>query len=76
MNNETVKIPKLEHKRLLQAAASLDALQKVFFKTAFVEPATRNSATVLKEMKKTGRYNTAFLKSLSQGLKESTYFSN
>ncbi len=73
MNNEMVKIPKLEHRRLLQAAASLETLQKVFFKTAFVEPATRDATTVLKEMKKTGRYNAEFLKSLSQGLKESSY---
>lgn len=69
-----VKIPKLEHRRLVQAAASLEALQKLFFKTAFAEPATRDAATVLKEMEKTGRYDAAFLESLSQGLKESFQF--
>jgi hypothetical protein len=74
MNNEMVKIPKLEHRRLLQAAASLETLQEVFFKTAFAPPATRDATTVLKEMKKIGKYNTAFLKSLSRGLKESSYF--
>jgi Arc/MetJ-type ribon-helix-helix transcriptional regulator len=37
-------------------------------------PATRSRGEILSSMKATGKYSSEFLRSLSQGLKESKYF--
>lgn len=71
----TVTIPKIEYQRLQQAANRLEALRKVFTVTYFEVPPTKSAQAVIAELRKTKRYNPAFLRSLSRGLREARYFS-
>lgn len=57
--------------RLLQHKPHMMADVSAF---PFEPPVTRSRSKIVASMKKTGKYSTAFLKSLSKGLTESPYF--
>jgi hypothetical protein len=50
-------------------------LRKFFELDFFSKPSITNTRQIIKEFRNTGLYSEDFLKSLSQGLKESSYFS-
>lgn len=72
---ENITLAKTEYKRLRHAAERYEMLRKVFELDFFAPPPTTNTRKIIKEFRATGLYSEAFLKSLSQGLKESHYFS-
>lgn len=72
---ENITLTKTEYKRLRHAAERYEMLRKVFELDFFALPSTANAQKIIKEFRATGLYSETFLKSLSQGLKESHYFS-
>jgi len=72
---KNVTLPETEYKRLCQAAERYEMFRKFFELDFFSQPSTTNTRKIVKEFRDTGLYNKDFLKSLSQGLKESSYFS-
>ncbi|MFA4846099.1 MAG: hypothetical protein WC654_06095 [Patescibacteria group bacterium] len=71
-----VRIPKTEYRQLTHVAKQYDLLRRVFTLNFFERPSTRSRKQIMKGLKSTGTYNTAFLKSLEKGLKESSYFTS
>ncbi len=72
---QNITLAKTEYRRLRQAAERYEILRKIFELDFFAPPPATNAKKVIKEFRATGLYNEAFLKSLSQGLKGSSYFS-
>jgi hypothetical protein len=72
---KTISVPKAEYERLHQMARQFELVQNIFLQTFLVEPSTKDIPTVMNEFKKTKKYKPAFLKSLEQGLRSSSYFS-
>ena len=72
---KTISVPKKEYEDLKNMAERFQFLQKFFTQDFFVPPPTKQVPEVMKELRKTGKYNQAFLKSLERGLKDSKYFS-
>lgn len=75
--NGRVTITKEKYGELLEKAERFEFVQKIIFSMDpfFQKPPTRNIPTIMKEMKKVGKYSSAFLKSIENGLKKSSYFS-
>ena len=75
--NGKMTITKEKYLELCEKAKRFEFIQKLAFDTdsLFQKPASRNVSTVIKEMKKTQKYNESFLKSIQNGLKKSSYFS-
>lgn len=73
--DKVVSIPVVEYQRLTGIAERYDRLKRAFTGSFFEEPTTTSKKEVIKEFKATGRYNADFLKSLSSGLKDSSFFS-
>lgn len=71
----TVTVPKTEYQYLRQVAQRYKMLQRIFTLEFFEEPPVRDINQIAKEFQQTGLYNEKFLRSLKQGLKESSYFS-
>lgn len=74
MIQDTITIPRTEHSHLLEVEAAYETLRELFFASAFVKPATKDRKEIMRTLRKTKQYPTAFLKSLEAGLKDSTYF--
>ena len=72
---KNITLPETEYKRLYQAAERYEMFRKFFELDFFSQPSITNTRQIVKEFRDTGLYNEDFLKSLSQGLKESHYFS-
>jgi len=70
-----ITLDRTEYKRLCQAAERYEMFRKFFEMDFFSQPSTTNTRKIVKEFRDTGLYNEDFLKSLAQGLKESSYFS-
>lgn len=70
-----VHIPKTEYQRLKRVVKRYQLLRGIFAADAFEEPPVKNRNAVLKQVRATGKYNEAFLKSLEEGMKESRLFS-
>ena len=70
----TITIPKKEYQQLLDKALRYEYLRQILEEDIFASPPVQNSKTILKEFRKTKRYNQKFLESLAKGLKRSTYF--
>ena len=71
-----IRIPKTEYRALTKIAKNYDLLRRVFTLNFFEKPAVRSRKQIMKELKATGSYNAAFLKSLQKGLDESSYFTS
>lgn len=71
-----IRIPRTEYHQLTKIAKNYDLLRRVFSLNFFEKPAVRSRNQIMKELKATGSYNNAFLKSLQKGLDESTYFTS
>lgn len=72
---KNITLTETEYKKLCRAAERYEMFRKFFELDFFSQPSTTNTRQVIKEFRDTGLYNEDFLKSLSQGLKESRYFS-
>lgn len=72
---KNVTLAETEYKRLCQAAERYEMFRKFFELDFFSQPSETNTRQIIKEFRDTGLYNEDFLESLSQGLKESRYFS-
>ena len=74
--NGKITITKEKYEELRDKAKQFEFIQKLAFDADlfFKKPSTRNIADIIGEMKKTGRYNNDFLKSLRAGFKKSSYF--
>ena len=71
---KTVTVPKEEYDRLRIVASHFEMMRDFFAFDFFTQPTMRDSDSVMREFEKTGKDNKAFLKSLKQGIKESSYF--
>ena len=69
-----ITIPKREYQKLLDKAFRYEYLRQILEEDIFSSPPTRNIKTIIKEFKKTDKYNKNFLDSLARGLKRSLYF--
>ena len=72
----TISVPRSEYEMLKAQATAYVRLLKSVATESIVTPPTRSRSMVMKELKKIGKYNKNFLKSLEKGLEESTFFSN
>jgi len=72
--NTMVQVPKAEYQRLNTIAKRFELLQRAFTADFFASPSTKNGKDFLKELTASGKHNKAFLKSVSAGIKESSYF--
>ncbi len=72
---KNVTLAETEYKRICQAAERYEMFRKFFELDFFSQPSKTNTRQIIKEFRDTGLYNEEFLESLSQGLKESRYFS-
>ena len=69
-----ITIPKTEYKRLKEIAKRYETIQDLVKEDFFALPPTRSAKEIIREMRKTKKYEGAFLKSLEHGLEESSYF--
>ena len=69
-----VTITRQEYDSLLNSKLKYDYLQQVLTNDLFAIPPTKNSEVVVKAFENSGKYNKAFIKSLSAGLNRSKYF--
>lgn len=76
MRLSTITISKAEYTHLREQASKFEFLKHLFTESYFEEPPTQDINTIVREFRKTGRYNQDFLKSLRRGLQESTYLSS
>lgn len=71
---KNITLAKTEYNRLRKIAEKYEMLRKIFELDFFAPPPSANTKKIIGEFRATGLYNEAFLKSLSRGLKESSYF--
>lgn len=69
-----ITISKEKYQQLLDRALRYEYLRQILKEDIFVLPPTRSIKTVIKEFRATKKYNQKFLKSLSKGLRRSSYF--
>lgn len=70
----TVTLSRSEYQRLRDIAKRFELAQTILAGHPFAEPPTRDAKHIMREFRRTGRYNEPFLKSLERGLKESSFF--
>ncbi len=70
-----ITISEKEYKELSQKAMRYEYLKEVIEgrEDIFSSPPTKDPKEVVKAFRKTGKYSSAFLKSLERGLKRSSY---
>lgn len=71
----TVTITKTQYEALKKRANAYERIISAARSELFVPPPTRNARATMNALRKTGKYNESFLKSLERGLRESTFFS-
>lgn len=69
-----VRIPKKEYEQLSSVAERYASLERFFAVGEFMKSPIKDTGKAIKEMRATGLYKEAFLKSLERGLKESHTF--
>ena len=69
-----VTIPKKEYQRLLDKALRYEYLRQILEEDIFASPPTRNIKEVIREFRRSKKYNQKFLEDLEKGLKRSFYF--
>ena len=72
---KSITLPETKYRKLCQAAERYEMFRKFFEMDFFSQPPATSTRQIIKEFRNTGLYNEDFLKSLSQGFKESSYFS-
>lgn len=72
----TITIPQKEYRKLVEKSLRYEYLRQIMEENIFAPPPVKNIRKVIEEFGKTGLYNSAFLKSLEKGLKQSSYFKN
>ncbi len=70
----TITIPKTEYHELKKKADAYELIFRVIQEGLFVPPPTRSGEKMMRELKKSGKYNAAFLNSLKRGFRRSSYF--
>lgn len=70
----TVTITKTQYKSLKERADAYERIVSATRRELFTPPPVRNFRTVISAFRKTKKYSEAFLKSLEEGLRESTFF--
>lgn len=71
----TITLPRIEYQDLKRKAAMFERIVELAEKDdLFSPPPIRGSRQIISAFKKTGKYNPAFLRSLSRGLARSDYF--
>ncbi|MEK7098998.1 MAG: hypothetical protein AAB916_00590 [Patescibacteria group bacterium] len=70
----TVTIPKKEYQELVEKKLRYEHLRAVVEEEIFTPPPTRSRKTVMQALKGAKKYPQEFLKSVSRGLKRSSYF--
>lgn len=69
-----IRIPRKEYEQLSSVAERYASLERFFAVGEFMEPPMKDAGKTIKEMRATGLYKEAFLKSLERGLRESHTF--
>jgi len=69
----TVTITKTQYRALKERADAYARITSVVRNDLFAPPPIRNLKATIDAFRKTGKYNTAFLKSLERGLRESAF---
>ena len=72
----TITIPQKEYQKLVEKSLRYEYLRQIMEENVFAPPPVKNVRKVIEEFRKTRLYNSAFLKSLGKGLKQSSYFKN
>lgn len=72
--SKTISVSVKEYERLKDVEKRFEKMHKIVSASFFAPPSTRDSSEIIREMKKTGRYSAAFLKSLKKGMSESDFF--
>jgi len=70
----TITIPQKEYKRLLDKALRYEYLREILEEDIFSSPPVKSSRKIIAGFQRTKLYNQEFLKSLTRGLKRSSYF--
>ncbi|MDP3710423.1 MAG: hypothetical protein Q8R29_01725 [bacterium] len=70
----TVTISKKEYQELVKTKIRYERLREAVQEDLFSPPPIKDTQKVLKELKSVEKYNKEFLRSLSEGLKDSSYF--
>lgn len=70
----TVTITKTQYEALKKRANAYERIVFAARSELFAPPPVRNVRTTMSALRKTGKYNKSFLKSLERGLRESTFF--
>lgn len=70
----TITIPKKEYEELVEKRVKYEWLKEIIEGNTFSSPPTKNALEVMAAFKATKKYNSKFLKSLANGLKQSSYF--
>lgn len=68
-----ITIPKKEYHKLLDKALRYEYLRQILREDIFTSPPKRNVKEIIREFRKTKKYNQKFLESLKKGLKRSSY---
>ena len=71
---DKVTVSKKEYQKLIDKALRYEYLRQILKEDFFSSPPTKDSKEVIKEFRDSGKYNKDFIKSLSIGLKRSSYF--
>ena len=70
----TITLPRDKYLLLKQRAEAYDLIVDIMEREFFSPPPIRSTKKIIAEFRRTGRYNEAFLGSLSRGLVRSSYF--
>ncbi len=76
MKEKTITISVQEYQSLQKMARRFEQAMAVLVEQddVFLTPSVKNTKSMIVEMKKTKKYSRAFLKSVEQGLRESSFF--
>jgi len=69
-----ITVPKKEYQKLIDRALRYEYLRQILEEDIFSPPPTRDIKEVIREFRRTKRYNQKFLDSLEKGLKRSSCF--
>jgi len=71
---QTVTIPRNEYDNLLASRMKFNYLRQILTEDLFSSPPTKDMDEIASAFAETGKYNKAFIGSLKEGLKRSSYF--
>ena len=71
---DKIIVSKKEYQNLINKSLRYDCFRQIMEEDFFSSPPTKNSKEIIKEFRDSGKYNKDFIKSLSRGLRRSSYF--